>query len=402
MKIESSADQQVDFLVPLKHPAALLLPTLTRSAQDVFRRLVADGPATRPQIGAVLGLSRPTMSAAIDELEKIGFVEQIGAIQGPLGRSAAQYRIGASVGHVIAVDAGSTHVRLRVSTLDRRLLHTRVYRLAESQFVMSDEISRAVAEEVQAATSEASSDWGPLRALGVALPTRVVGPEGDAELTRQNGIFAHFTRPEDVEVVLENNVNCAAVAEQKYGAARGRSTFAYVQIGLKVGMGLVIDDRLIRGINGAAGEIGHVAFPFAPGVTPETASVERYLGSEAFIQRVRAGWSDPDHPAPASAADLVLLAENGVSVAVEAVERHAREIGALVATCVSVTDPGLVVLGGGFGAWPGLRPTVGELVNRLAYPTEVTSTLLGAEATVLGIEWLTIQQCVAHLMSNGS
>ena len=198
---------------------AVAWPGLTGSAKAVFRRLVFDGPSTRPQIGSILGLSRPTMSAAIAELERLGYVEMIGAVRGPLGRSAAQYRVGRNAGYVMAVDAGATHVRLRASTLDRRLLGNHVHRLPAPYFTINEEISRAVAGEVESALVKAQPDWGPLRTLGIAVPTRVVGPEGDAQASRQNVVFTRFQPPEGVVVVLENNVNCAAVAEQHYGAA---------------------------------------------------------------------------------------------------------------------------------------------------------------------------------------
>ncbi|SHF48961.1 Sugar kinase of the NBD/HSP70 family, may contain an N-terminal HTH domain [Kaistia soli DSM 19436] len=371
---------------------------LTGSARAVFRRLVEDGPSTRPQIGNALHLSRPTMSAAIAELERPRYVEMIGAVQGSFGRSAAQYRVGSGAGHVIAVDAGSTHVRVRVSTLDRRLLASRILRLPASQIAINEEVSRAVAAEVAAARAAALPGWGPLRVLGLALPTRVVGLGGDVISTRQEVVFSAFTPPPGVTLVLENNVNCAAVAEQHYGAARGASGFAYVQIGLKIGMGLVLGDQLIRGRNGAAGEIGHLSFPFAPGASPVPGEAEHYLGTEAFIGRVRADWPEIAGPSPIDTAELLSMAESGNADALRHVERHASDIGAVVATCVSVVDPGLVVLGGGLGASPLLLPGVREAANRLSYPVEIRNTLLGTDATVMGIERLAIEAAMTLLI----
>lgn len=376
------------------------LPALTGSAKAVLRRLVAEGPSTRPQIGSALGLSRPTMSAAIAELERPGYVEEMGAVQGPLGRSAVQYRVGRKAGHVMAVDAGSTHVRLRVSTLDGRLLHSRVCSLPGSQFSLNEEISRVVAQEVAAALAEAHEEWGPLRALGIAVPTRVVGPDGDVAGTHQNLIFSAFSPPDGVDILLVNNVNCAAVAEQHFGAARGHDTFAYVQIGLKIGMGLMLGGHLISGKTGSAGEIGHLSFPFAPGIAPEPGAVERYLGTESLIARVRETWPREEGPAPANTSELLAMAEKGNPVAKEHVERHAADIGALVATCVSVVDPGLVVLGGGLGASPLLLPKVREVVDLLTYPVEVRTTLLGVDATVLGIEKLAVERAMSRLLGD--
>lgn len=381
---------------------AVARPGLTGSAKAVFRRLVFDGPSTRPQIGSILGLSRPTMSAAITELERLGYVEMIGAVRGPLGRSAAQYRVGRHAGYVLAVDAGATHVRLRASTLDRRLLGSRVHRLPVPYFTINEEVSRAVAGEVEAAMAEAQPEWGPLRTLGIAVPTRVVGPEGDAEASRQNVVFTHFRPPEGAVVVLENNVNCAAVAEQHYGAAAGEATFAYVQIGLKIGMGLMLGGKLIRGRNGAAGEIGHLSFPLAPDISPEPGAAEHYLGTESLIARVRADWPAKAGPAPGDTAELLSLADNGNSAARRHVARHAADIGAVVASCISVVDPGLVILGGGFGSTPLLLPGVRETASRLSYPAEIRSSLLGPDATVLGIERLAIERALTIALGEES
>jgi predicted NBD/HSP70 family sugar kinase len=361
----------------------------TASARSVFRRLVAEGPATRPQLCAALGLSRPTLSSSIAELDRVGFVEKIGEVQGTLGRKAAMYRLGAAAGHVIAVDAGSTRVIVRASTLDNRPLHHRVHRLSSSQRSLSPEISQVVAEEIEAARAAAGQSWGRLRAIGIAIPTRVVGPDGDQKATGQQILFTHFHPPADVPLLLENNVNCAAIGEQAHGAARGRADFAYVQIGVKIGLGIVLGDRLVRGRSGAAGEIGHLPYPWGPGVRPVTGELENYVGADAWIERVRAGWPKRDGGAdlpPSDTVQLFELAEQGNAAALAAVGQHAEDIGAVVAACVGVIDPGLAVLGGGIGSHPLMLPHVRETVRRLSYPTEIQTSILGAEATVLGIE----------------
>jgi predicted NBD/HSP70 family sugar kinase len=357
----------------------------TASARSVFRKLFTEGPATRPQLCAALALSRPTMSASIAELDRAGYVEKIGEIQGALGRKAGMYRLGPGAGHVIAVDAGSTHVRLRVSTLDKRLLHHRVYRLAASQRSLSEEISRAVADEVTAARALTEKSWGKLRALGIALPSRVVSENVEKIGTGQERLFSHFTPPADVPLLLENNVNCAAIAEQSHGVARDRDDFAYVQIGVKIGMGVVLGGRLIRGKSGGAGEISHLPYPWAPGIKPASVELENYIGADAWLKRVKAAWPRTGKP-PADTAELFAMAERGHKTAVEHVRQHAEDIGAIVSACVGVIDPGLIVLGGGIGANPLMLPLIRETVSRLSYPTEIEPSVLGPDATVLGIE----------------
>lgn len=325
------------------------------------------------------------MSSSIAELDRVGYVEKIGEVQGPLGRKAGMYRLGVGAGHVIAVDAGSTHVRLRVSTLDKRLLHHRVYRFSSNQRHLSDEISRAVADEVEAARSLTENGWGKLRAIGIALPSRVVTENADKAATGQERLFTHFTPPSDVPLLLENNVNCAAIAEQSHGIAQGRTDFAYIQVGVKIGMGVVLGGRLIRGRSGGAGEISHLPYPWAPGIKPANLELENYVGAEALMQRVSAGWPKNGQP-PADTSELFARAEQGDPAALKHVRLHAEDIGAIVSACVAVIDPGLIVLGGGIGGNALMLPSIRETVSRLSYPTEIEASVLGPDATVLGIE----------------
>jgi predicted NBD/HSP70 family sugar kinase len=135
-----------------------------------------------------------------------------------------------------------------------------------------------------------------------------------------------------------------------------------------------------------------------PGAEPLPGEAEHYLGSEAFIARVRSGWPASAEQAPKDTTELLLLAEEGHVEAARHVARHASDIGAIVATCVSVVDPGLIVLGGGLGASRLLLPVVSETARRLSYPVDIRNTLLGAEATVLGIERLAVEATLIDLL----
>ncbi|OLP54747.1 GntR family transcriptional regulator [Rhizobium rhizosphaerae] len=363
---------------PVTSPA-----TFTSSARAVFKRLIAVGQATRPQLCEDLNLSRPTLSAAMAELSRFDYVEVIGQAQGHTGRTAAIYQIGKGAGHTIAVDAGSTVIRYRVAYLDGRLLLAGTYALSSGQRHMSAEISRMVDQAISKALSAAAPDWGPLRAVGVAVPARVTGQSRLMQPGREILTFDGFSLPAGVPLVLENNVNCAAIAEYNYGAAIGRPDFAFVQVGLKIGMGMVLRGELIRGRNGAAGEVSHLPFPWSASETPQPETLEDYLGVEAFMARVRADW--PDDDIPRDSVDLFDRASKGDAAATAHIRRHGHDIGRLVSAGIAVIDPGFAVLGGGVGSLPLLLPYVREEVARLSYSTDIETSTLGADATLLGI-----------------
>jgi predicted NBD/HSP70 family sugar kinase len=225
---------------------------------------------------------------------------------------------------------------LRVSTLDGRALYSRTYRLGSNQRHLSAEISRVVDQAVKEARDKTEESWGPLRVLGVAVPARVSNDgASNSSPTRQSDLFSDFEPPNNIPLVLENNVNCAAIAESKYGAASGQADFAFLQVGVKIGMGVVLRGELVRGRNGAAGEISYLPFPWTPTSEPVPEELENYIGSEAFMQRVTDAWPI-DSEAPEDAAALFLLAEQGNDTAIVHVRRHAEDIGRVVAACIRI------------------------------------------------------------------
>jgi predicted NBD/HSP70 family sugar kinase len=348
---------------------------LSASAQAVFLALAARGRATRPQLAVDSGLSKPTVSAAVSELETVEFIEHHGAALGAIGRSAAVYRLGPAAGYVLAVDHGSTHVSFRAVALDGRLLdedHTD---------------APAEARTMVRAALRRRSRSGPLRAVVVAV-SDVVTPAGRAGDTvvdgRVRAAVDGLGLPAGAEVLTENNVNCAAIAEMREGVAGSRDTFVYLQIGVGIGAGIVVGGRLVRGVNGAAGELARLAYPWADDRPAGREALEARLGSPGLLRRMRARWSTADGPRPDDAVGLFALAEQGHPVATGLVREHAAEVGKLAASLTAVLDPGLVVLGGGVGANPLLTKGVVDTLAGLSWPTEVVVSRLGDRATVLG------------------
>ncbi len=95
---------------------------LTESASAVFEVLARAGSATRPQLASLAGLSKPTVSAAVVELEHVRLAAHSGTASGGTGRNAAVYRLGPAAGAVLAVDLGPALTRVRGCALDGTLL----------------------------------------------------------------------------------------------------------------------------------------------------------------------------------------------------------------------------------------------------------------------------------------
>ena len=371
---------------------------LSDSAGQVFAALAGRSTATRPQLAAACELSKPTVSIAIAELESAGLAERSGTAHGQTGRSAAVYRLGPGAGYVLGVDRGSTHVAFRAVGLDGTLL---------DQGHDGPETARGM---IGAALDRRAKDGGPLRAIVVAVSDVVScrpgggDPETDA---RVEAAVASLALPAGAPVTVENNVNCAAFAELHQAEAGGpsRDTFVYLQVGVGIGAGVVVNRRLIRGANGAAGEVARLAYPWADGQAAGREALEDRLGSPGLLRRVEARWSHElgqgrDHgPVPRSAAELFAVAQHGNPLAAELVAEHSADVGRVAASIVAVLDPGLVILGGGVGGNPLLTAGVARVLAEISWPTALTVSTLGDQATVLGATYLATERGVRATVS---
>jgi predicted NBD/HSP70 family sugar kinase len=154
----------------------------------------------------------------------------------------------------------------------------------------------------------------------------------------------------NVPVVFENDVNLAAVAERNAGAATDRDDFALIWIGRSLGLGVVINGRVLRGVNGAAGEISYLPVPGAAVAKTRPAS-EVYSGgfqslvSAAAVQELAVGYGIRAGSAEAA----LLAAHEGGRAGQDLLDELAERIALGVAAVNAVVDPGVVVLAGEIG-----------------------------------------------------
>lgn len=370
-------------------------PPLTESARAVLRTIAGSGPATRPQLSAALMFSKPTMSAAVSELERYDLLSPAGINRGSVGRTSVAYGLGPRAGFVVGIDCGTTHINAVARGLDGVTLATMeqslVEKTADERFLIVEDVTARLLSQFDAQSM-------PLRALVIALPNII-----SASLERTPGrevlipVLERLHATYGAPVLLENNVNCAALAEYHEGAAKDHSFAIYMQIGVKTGMGIVLDGRLFRGFKGGAGEIGHLPFPWSEREKPRWQHVETYMGSASLLERAIARWPADEGKPPQSASELFARAAQSPT-ARAVVEQHAHDIGNLAAACVSVLDPQLIVLGGGVGQNPLLLPGVRDVVRELCWPVEVVNGRLSNQATVLGAVRLAMDYAMARLL----
>lgn len=252
---------------------------------------------------------------------------------------------------VIGVDFGGTSVKL--ATVAGGNLLGEVRRIPTQSFDEPESLIDRIAAEV-AAMREAEP---AIAAIGVGVPGAVNVETGYTyNLTNVRGWTAVPLRGLMAErtglpTVIDNDANCMAYAEWRYGAARGHRHAVCVTLGTGVGGGLILDGALYRGAAFAAGEIGQMSIDLdgVPGPYGNTGALERYIGNRQIAESAAAlydarGAAAPD---PLDPETLAAAAKAGDPVALEAWEEVARRLGFCLMSVVYLLNPEIIVVGGG-------------------------------------------------------
>ena len=313
---------------------------------------------------------------------------------------------------VIGIDAGGTKLLGGVVD-DELVVHHRVHRLwrgADRAEVL--EVMVEAVEEARAAAPDAA-------AVGFGIPSLVDWERGvsvmSVHLPLDDVSFRDLMRERlDLPVYVDNDANCAVLAEQRHGAAVGASHVAMLTLGTGIGGGLVLDGRVYRGSSGAGAELGHMVVdldgPECQDDCPGRGCLEA-LASGPVVAReaVEAARREPRSAlgrALASGREITgplvtELAHDGDEAARGVLELIGRRLGAGITGIVNALNPEVVVVGGGVVAAGDLLldPARGVVAERALRPSRdqvrIVPARFGDEAGMLGAALLALSEGTA-------
>lgn len=356
-----------------------------RALLDLIREL---GPASRAQLARDSGLSKPTVSQALQTLVRARLVREAGRSSGGKGPSAVLYELNPRAGCIVGIDVGRAFVRAAVADLAGEVIARRD---EPTRARGADALIHQIAELAHGLAAEAGVRWRQVTYAVIGSPGVLQPARGQVALAHnlpgwgRQGLVEALQRELGTNLGFENDVNLAALGERWKGLGKGVPDFVYLHVGTGVGMGVVVDGRLYRGASGAAGEIGYLPLAAADPHDPANrrrGALERALGAAGVVATARAmGMRQVRTPKR-----VFGEARRGDPVARRVVEVVAGRIALAVAAVVPVLDPELVVLGGGIGRNGDLllEPVERELRALSPFAPRIEASALGDEATVLG------------------
>ncbi len=235
---------------------------------EAERRIVGElrqhGVASAAELTRLTGLSKATVSASLKHLRQDGLVEDVefGAVTGR-GRPPKHVRLTATAGACGSVVLAPDSLVLTLADLGHRILGEKEvpidegYSLAEAAEITRGELLHMIGQ------AEMTPDM--LIGLGIAAPGPVLPENGTILRSSIKPQWANenlkqtFVHALDCPVFADNESNCSALAEMTWGVAKGVRNFIYYKLDYGVGAGIVIDGKLVSGIAGGAGEVGHIS-----------------------------------------------------------------------------------------------------------------------------------------------
>jgi predicted NBD/HSP70 family sugar kinase len=399
------------------------------SAGDLLELVRTGRATTRGALQQVTGLSRATVGQRLDRLFRAGWLREGagGPVDSPLGgRPSITLEFDDAHAVVLAADLDTRHARACVLTLTGEILaeHGGTLVIEDGPDAVLGELGRWFAELLEKAGQRADAVCG----IGIAVPGpvdtdtgRVVQPpimpgwDGYDIRGRLGRAFAEHAGIKStggaggaggawsagitrsgarIPVLVDNDANLMAYGEQRTGYP-DCSAFALVKVSTGIGAGMVVGGSIYRGVDGGAGDIGHIRVG---------ADALCRCGSYGCLAAVASGGAvarrlaESGVPAT-SGSDVRDLLTAGHPEAMALAREAGRQVGDVLATVVTLLNPGVLMIAGDLAGTPFLTG-VRELLYQRALPRstahlDVVTSRLGERAGLVGAGALVVEYLYA-------
>ena len=391
-----------------KKTTRLTAPILMDSAEaEVIRALRRQGRISRTEISNITGWSKAKASQEIRSMVDKGYLVEIGEGASQGGRKPGLLKINNHLGYIIGIDIGATSLELALADVTGQILQ-RTSDVADVRTKPEGLLNRCVELTLEMITSQGCS---PDQILGIG-----VGVPGPVDFSR-GVLVAPPLMPEwenfhirdffkevftSAYVVVDNDVNIMALAEQRAGIGAGVDHFIFVKIGTGIGAGIISNGRIHRGADGCAGDIGHIcvdkkgplcscgnvgcleAMSAGPAITAKAMEAAQNGNSPVLGQMLErnGGSLRPE--------DVNAACREGDQSALDIIRASGHMVGDVLASLVNFFNPSHIFIGGGIANFGNhLLVAIRRAVLQRSLPLATTHlsisfSRMGADAGIIG------------------
>ncbi len=409
-------------------PAGNLAAVRLQNRSAVLRLVLRqERPVSRRELADWSGLDASTITHIVGELIDVGLLREGGTTAGRGNPRRGRREIGLELlpaaAYAVGVHLGVGSIRIVACDLRGRIVARRA--ALSSPEMPPDRALTTVAELIDDLIARAPID--PRRVVGVGVgavaflnPVTGIVDSAPSLGWNQVPVVGPLAARLGYPVLLDHHVRAMALAEQWFGHTRTTSNFAVVHVDSSLGIGVVVDGKLVRGNSARAGQVAHmVVAPEGPPCACGRRGCLVTLASYRALARRAAELirASPDSRLAHTVADgpdvplenvVFDLARGGDALAFGLVDEVAERVAAVVAHLASLLDPELIVLAAGHAEHaevllePIRRRVLPHTPFDAASPPRIVTTALGRDLPVLGAAALAFEHFMTAPLSLAS
>jgi predicted NBD/HSP70 family sugar kinase/biotin operon repressor len=330
-----------------------------RNLALILNHLHQNGPLSRAELTAQLGINKASISTTVRELINRGIVIEIGqkTDNQDVGHPAIDLMINPDAGRIIGVNIEANGVRAIVTDVAPNILWRKEINFQNETEL--EELFSIIKQIIDEASKVARSYGFPVLGLGLGIPGLV-----DIENNRLIAAFElnwkdfdlnqFMEGNEDISLHVGNEAHLSAMGESYFGTSKNSETTLYLHWGIEIGGGIIINEDVVPGSLGFAGEVGHFS------LNPEgelcacgnRGCWNTYVNLKSISKRVadKTGFgdqlNDQVRQQKISLDKIIQCAQSGDSIIINALNETAKWLGIGISNYINFLNPEYVVIGG--------------------------------------------------------
>ena len=361
---------------------------------------------SRKDLADITGLTPPAITNIIKEFLELGLVTEEGVEESKGGRRPIRLKFNHEAGYVIGMEIMMSEVKVAVTDLKNDPTYFETFSV--DMVDPKAGVQELVLKLKEFLNSEGLSEKKVL-AVGIAFPALISGKEGIVKRAVNLGsLWDDFPLKSIMEqelklpVFIENNSNASALAERWFGGGTESRNLVYINLGEGISAGIILDDRIVYGFQGHAGEIGHILIrqngPLCN--CGNRGCLESICGIPALTRKANAELpllhnSDPlkdlwEENKKVTIDDVLKCSHIKGTYAWEIIRQAGEHIGIALANLINLYNPEVIFIGGKLSAAKDilLEPILDKIKSHafpeIASSTKVEISLLGKNSGAIG------------------
>ena len=327
--------------------------------KNILRIVLEIGPISRIDISKQLKISRPTTSAYISELIKDGLIEEIGKGDSTPsgGKKAVLLQFNSRAGYILGVMIGVNNIRIALTDLRSNIIE--IIKIPTEEWLGPDAVIDKLVKNLKKIIRISRVNKEEIIGIGIGATGLVDSGKGlvifSPNLDRWNDIKLKEIVEEKIGLptFIENECRVQAIAEKKYGLAKNIKNFVCVETGAGIGTGVFIDNKLVTGDKGMAGEVGHIITNLAGNRVCHCGNkgcLETLCSTNSLIDDIMADIRKNESllimATRLKMEDLYRLYEQDKEIITRNVEKNAEYLGIGISNTIKMFNPELIIIHG--------------------------------------------------------